>query len=79
MSGAFGGGRFGTSGASWEAILAPRDHPGGPWEHQDGHEDANDGILVDFGMISGPVSVRFSGPKCFKKQFILKPVSTTYF
>ena len=26
------GSNFGTSGAPWEAILAPRDHPGGPWE-----------------------------------------------
>ena len=53
------GGHFGTSGAPWEAILAPRDHPGRPREEQDGHEVANDGIFVDFGMISGPVSVSF--------------------
>ena len=29
---------FGTSGTPWETILAPRDHPGGPWKHADGHE-----------------------------------------
>ena len=29
---------FGTSGPPWEAILAPRDRPGGPWEQQDGFE-----------------------------------------
>ena len=49
------GGHFGTSGAPWEAILAPRDHPEGPWEQQHGHEVANDRILVDFGVISGPI------------------------
>ena len=32
------GSHFGISGAHWGAILAPRDHPGGPWEQQDGHE-----------------------------------------
>ena len=26
------GSNFGTSGAPWGAILAPRHHPGGPWE-----------------------------------------------
>ena len=29
---------FGTSGAPWGTILAPRDRPGGPWERQDGHK-----------------------------------------
>ena len=51
------GSHFGVSEAHWEAILAPRDHPGGPWEQQDGHEVANDRIWADFGVISGPVSV----------------------
>ena len=53
------GGNFGTSGAPWEAILAPRDHPGKPWEEQDGHEVANDRIFVDFGVISGLVCIGF--------------------
>ena len=53
------GSHFGVSEAPWEAILAPRDHPGGPWEQQDGHEVANDRIFVDLGMISGLVSVIF--------------------
>ena len=48
---------------------------GGPWEQQDWHEDANDGIFVDFWAISGPVSVCFSVPKCFKKHVVLKLVS----
>ena len=41
------------------AILAPRDHPGGPWEQQDGREVANNRIFVDFGVIWEPVFVRF--------------------
>ena len=35
--------------------MALRDHPGGPWEQQDGHEVANNMIFVDFGVISGLV------------------------
>ena len=53
------GGHFGISGAPWEAILALRDHPGGPWEQQDGHEVVNNKIFVDFGVISGRVYVSF--------------------
>ena len=49
------GSHFGVSEAPWEAILATRDHPGGPWEQQDGHKVARHRILVDFGMISGRV------------------------
>ena len=55
------GGHFGFSGAPREAILAPRDHPGGPWEQQDGHEVVNDMILVDFGMIWGLVYISLLG------------------
>ena len=70
------GSHFGVSVAPWEAILAPlRDHPGGPWEQQDGHEVANNRIFVDFGMISGLVHVGFPGPKCFKKRFTFRFVS----
>ena len=49
------GGHFGISGTPWKAILAPRDHPGGPWEQQDGHEVANDRIFIDFELILGLV------------------------
>ena len=56
---------FGISGAHWEAILALRDHPGGPWEQQDGHEVARHRIFVDFGMISGPISVSFWGSNTY--------------
>ena len=58
------GSNFGTSGAPWEAILAPRHHPGGPWEQQDGYEVANDRIFADLGVISGPVSVSFWNSRC---------------
>ena len=57
------GGNLSILGAAWGAILAPRDHPGGPWEQQDGHEVANDRIFVDFGVISGPIYIGFSGLK----------------
>ena len=57
------GSHFGVLEASWEAILAPRDHPGGPWEQQDGHghEVARHRILVALGVMSGLVYVGFSG------------------
>ena len=51
------GSHVGVSDAPWEAIFALWNHPGEPWEQQDGHEVATDRILVDFRMISGPVSV----------------------
>ena len=53
------GGHFNLSGAPWGAILALRDHPGGPWEQQDGHEVANNRIIVDFGVTPGFMSVSF--------------------
>ena len=53
------GTHFDTSGAPWGVILAPRDHPGGPWEQQDGLEVVNNRICVDFGMILGLVYVSF--------------------
>ena len=63
------GDHFSTSGATWGVILAPRDHPGGPWEQQDGHEVANNRICVDFGVISGLVYVSSWGSKCVKNRF----------
>ena len=53
------GDHFGVSGAPWEAILALRDHPGGPGEQQDGHEVVNAGIFVHFGVIAGFVLCQF--------------------
>ena len=53
------GSNFGTSGTPWDAVFAPRDHPGGSWEQQDGHELANNMIFVDLGVISGLVYVGF--------------------
>ena len=44
------------------------DNPGGPWEQQDGHEAANDNMLVDFGMISGLVYDIFWGSKCVQNR-----------
>ena len=73
------GGHFGVSGAPGEAILAPRDHPGGPWEQQDGHEVANNRIFVDLGVISGLVSVSFGGSKCVKNICMFRLVSRSFF
>ena len=39
--------------------MASRDHPGGPWEQQDGVEVVNSKILFDVGMIWGVVYVSF--------------------
>ena len=41
---------FDTSGAPRETILAPRDHPGGPWVQQDGLGVVNSRISVDLGF-----------------------------
>ena len=59
------GGYFGTSGTPCEAILALRNHPGGPWEQQDGFGMVNTSsrIWVDFGMISGLVYVSLNSSK----------------
>ena len=71
-------GHFGTSGAPREAILAPRDHHGDPWEEQDGHQVANNRIFVDLGLISGPVYICFSGPECLTNCFIVRFVSVLF-
>ena len=55
--------------APWEAILAPRDQPGGPWEQQDGQEVVNDRFFVDLGVISGPVLCQLLGFKMRRKSF----------
>ena len=60
------GSHFSVSGALWEAILAPRNHPGGPWEKQDGREVANNRIFVDLGVILELVYGSFWEPTCFK-------------
>ena len=58
--------------------MAPRDHPGGPWEQQDGHEVARHRILVDSGVISGPVYVSFWSSKWFKNHVTFKLVSKSF-
>ena len=64
---------------TWNAILAPRDHSGGPWEQQDGHEVVNNTIFVDFGVISGLVYVSFWGSKCVTNRFAFRFVSRSFF
>ena len=54
---------FSTSGPPWETILAPRDHPGGPWEQQDGHEVVRSRLLIDFGMMLRPILRGFLAPR----------------
>ena len=52
-----------------------RNHPGGPWEHQDGPEFANNKSLVDFGVISGFLHVSIWSSKCIKSRFIFSLLS----
>ena len=52
--------------------MTPRDHPGGPWEQQEGHEVARHRTFVDLGVISGLVYVSFWISKCVKKLFIFR-------
>ena len=73
------GSHFDLSGAPWKAILALREHPGGAWGQQDGHEVARHRIFIDVGVISGPVSVSFSGSKCVKHIFAVRLVSRSFF
>lgn len=40
--------------------MAPRGHPGGPWGPQDGRGMVASRILLDLGVILGPVYVSFS-------------------
>ena len=40
--------------------MGPRNHPGGPWEQQDGLEVVIYRILFDFKVILGPVYISFS-------------------
>ena len=64
------GAHSGTSGAPWGAISAPRDHPGEPWEQQDGFEVVENRIFIDLGMIWGFVYVSCWVSKCFKIRFV---------
>ena len=57
---------FGPSGVPWDAILAPRDHPGRPWEQQDGLEMVVYSILFDLGVILGPVFISFLSSRSLK-------------
>ena len=70
---------FGVSGAPWEAILAPRNYPGGPWEQQDGPEVASNRIFIDLGMISGLLYVSFWNSKYIKYRVIFRLASRSSF
>ena len=66
------GDHFSTSGASRGVILAPRDHAGGPWEQQDGFEMVAYRILLDFGVIFGPVYITFLSSKILKYRYCFR-------
>ena len=55
--------------------MALRDHPGKPSEQQDGHEVANNRIFVDFGLISGLISISFWNSEC---DFFVRLVSRSF-
>ena len=61
------GNHFGTSGASY---LAPWDHPGRPWEQQDGLEMVVYRILFDWRVILRPVHIRFLSSRRLKFHFV---------
>ena len=73
------GGHFDTLGAPWEAILAPRDYPGGPWEQQDGFEVVNNRICVDLGVMIGRVYAVFRDKNAYKSRFCFELVSRSFF
>ena len=50
---------FPTSGAPRRTMLAPRNHPRGPREQQDGLEVVVYTILFDLGLVLGPVYIGF--------------------
>ena len=59
---------FCISGAPWDPILALRDHPGGPWEQQDGHEVVNNRILSVLGFKMFESSCYLQA--CFQEIFL---------
>ena len=61
---------FGTAGAPWGVILAPRDHPGGPWEQQDGLEVVQNRISIDFAVILGPYFESLFGTEARNSHFV---------
>ena len=60
-------------------MLAPRDHPGGPWQQQDGLEMVVYMLLFDFGVILGPVYISFLNSRNLKFDFVFGLVSRSFF
>ena len=50
--------------------MAPRGHPGGPWEQLDGLEVVDNRILLDFEVILGLVYGSFWGSTIKQKFFV---------
>ena len=59
--------------------MALRGHPGGPWGQQDGFEMVVYRILLDFGVILGPVYIRYLNSRILKFVFFLGFVSRSFF
>ena len=55
--------------APWGTILAPCEHPGGPWEQQGGHMTVLKQILIDCGAILGSHVQSFLGNEDYKSCF----------
>ena len=66
-------------GGSGGAILAPRNHAGGPWEQQDGLGMLAYRILLDLGMILGPVYISFVSSRNLNFHFVFGLVFRSFF
>ena len=53
-------------------IRASRDHPGGPWEQQDGLEVVDNMIFDDFGVTLALAYITFWVSKCLKMFFVCR-------
>ena len=59
--------------------MAPQDHPGRPWEQQDGLEVLDNMILLDLRVILGRVYVSFWNSKYLKIHFVFGLASRSFF
>ena len=73
------GNHFSTSGAPSVAIWAPRGHPGRPWGQQDGRKMVVYRIFSDFGVILGPVYIRFLISRSLEFRFVFRACFQVFF
>ena len=59
--------------------MAAWDHPGGPWEQQKGFEVVFYRILLDFGVLLGPVYISFLISRKLNLHFVVGLVCGPFF